>query len=177
MQVVWYWQYRKCQFTSYGINNNDPLIYNGAVIKSETKDVHLLYIIGPSANCDIMLYACYYSFTLCANSLRHKFQRLFIWCKSTPIPIMFQVFIQKSIVEYCRNKISRFYSAPPKAIRKEFHLSNKTYYELFPLTADCMPIERQFIVVCLSSKNLTLCWLTDLVTKISGSSISTSVNV
>ena len=38
----------KCQFISYGVNNNYVLHFNGLDIKSDTKGIHLGHIIGPN---------------------------------------------------------------------------------------------------------------------------------
>jgi hypothetical protein len=172
----------KCHFISYGANNNILLKFNGLDIKSESKGVHLGHIIGPNVNSDVMRDASYtftrnvnavlYNFRHCSYDVR--FQLFRSYCTS---------FYGSPLWNIADNNISRFYISWCKAMRKLFELPYRTHNKLLPLIANCKPIECQlmcrmakFIFSCLSSQNMSLCLLSDLVTRGSGSSISKSFN-
>jgi hypothetical protein len=172
----------KCQLINYSKTSNVSFDFDGVALKAESKGIHLGHTIGPNVSYDAFQDAAYtlirntnsalYNFPYCSYDV--KFELFRSYCTS---------YYGSQLWDITDKHAAKFYVSWRKALRKIFDLPYRTHCEMLPIIANCMPIEYQiscrivkFISNSLSSQNMHVQFLMNLVTRGSRSSISVSFN-
>ena len=172
----------KCQLINYSDNTNVLFNFDGVVLKAESKGTHLGHIIGPNV-CSGVMQDASYTLIRSVNSVLHNFIHCSYHVKYQLFKSYCTSFYGCPLWDVTGNNISRFYISWRKSIRRLFDLPYRTHCNLLPVIAECHPIECQLLCriskcICtsLSSQNMYLSLLMNLVTRGSRSAISKTFN-